>query len=264
MKRARSDWTKQRWRGKEEGTKLASFGPNQRTVGRMTMKSTRRVIGHSILRSLVRSHRSLSRLLRTARFARALRCAHSFAHSLTHSWARGKVVFVYRRDASISYHLNPLRARPPTVVTLSSESESGELFSWISWNVIFILFRGGPNLKNAEKGNQLTEYLKLFLKSWTEIGILPTTLILYCKFTNLPLHWHFTMSLYNVVANNVKPYCKWKYSCDGSGLSIKNIPLQGTHQRKLNIPLQGAYQWKWNLSLCKALIDWSEREPRGL
>merc|ERR1711951_261612 len=55
------------------------------TVGPMTMKSTRRVLGHSLLRSLVRSHRSLIRLLRTARFARALRCAHLFARSLTHS-----------------------------------------------------------------------------------------------------------------------------------------------------------------------------------
>jgi len=43
------------------------------------------VMGHSLVRSLVRSHRSLVRLLRTARFARALRCAHSFARSLTHS-----------------------------------------------------------------------------------------------------------------------------------------------------------------------------------
>jgi len=43
------------------------------------------VMGHSLVRSLVRSHRSLVRLLRTARFARALRCAHSFARSLAHS-----------------------------------------------------------------------------------------------------------------------------------------------------------------------------------
>ena len=41
------------------------------------------VLGHSLVRSLVRSHRSIVRLLRTARFARALRCAHSFARSLT-------------------------------------------------------------------------------------------------------------------------------------------------------------------------------------
>ena len=42
----------------------------------------RRVLGHSLVRLLVRSHRLLIRLLRNARFARALRCAHSFAHSL--------------------------------------------------------------------------------------------------------------------------------------------------------------------------------------
>jgi len=61
------------------------------TVGRMTMKSTRRVLGHSLLCSLIRPHCSLIRLLRTAR---ALRCAHSFSRSLTHSGARGKEVFV--------------------------------------------------------------------------------------------------------------------------------------------------------------------------
>ena len=42
------------------------------------------VMGHSLVRSLVCSHRSLTRLLRTVRFARALRCAHLFARSLTH------------------------------------------------------------------------------------------------------------------------------------------------------------------------------------
>ena len=47
------------------------------------------LLGHSLVRSLVRSHHSLVRLLQTACFARALRCAHSFAHSL----ARGKVNF---------------------------------------------------------------------------------------------------------------------------------------------------------------------------
>ena len=53
------------------------------------------VLGHSLVCSLVRSHRShrsLIRLLRTARFARALRCAHSFArslHSLPRSWDSG-------------------------------------------------------------------------------------------------------------------------------------------------------------------------------
>ena len=40
-------------------------------------------LGHSLVCSLIRSHRSLVCLLRTARFARALRCAHSFGRSLT-------------------------------------------------------------------------------------------------------------------------------------------------------------------------------------
>ena len=48
-----------------------------------TFKSTRRELGHSLLRSLIRSHRSLIRLLRTARFARAFHYAHLLAHSLT-------------------------------------------------------------------------------------------------------------------------------------------------------------------------------------
>ena len=40
------------------------------------------VMGHSLIRSLVRPRRSLVRLLRTARFARTLRCAHSLAPEL--------------------------------------------------------------------------------------------------------------------------------------------------------------------------------------
>ena len=74
----------------------------QSTVGRMTMKSTRRVLGHSLLRSLVRLHRSLIRLLRTARFARALRCAHSLARSLTRSlrssWESSFCLWIERVD----------------------------------------------------------------------------------------------------------------------------------------------------------------------
>ena len=48
------------------------------------------VLVHSLLLSLVRSHRSLIRLLHTARFARALRCYYSLAHALrcAHSYAR--------------------------------------------------------------------------------------------------------------------------------------------------------------------------------
>ena len=84
---------------------------NQSTMGWMTtMKSTRWVLGRSLLHSLVRSHHSLIRLLRTARFARALCCAHSFARSLTHSLTPelmgiGKVVYeLMRRFHSVSTH----------------------------------------------------------------------------------------------------------------------------------------------------------------
>ena len=47
-----------------------------------TAKNTE-VLGHSLVCWLVCSHRSLLCLLQTARFARALRCAHSFTRSLT-------------------------------------------------------------------------------------------------------------------------------------------------------------------------------------
>ena len=44
------------------------------------------VMGHSLIGSLVRSHRSLVRFLRTARCARAVRCAHSLAPELVGQW----------------------------------------------------------------------------------------------------------------------------------------------------------------------------------
>ena len=53
----------------------------------MTMKSTHKVLGHSLVRSLVHSHCTFIHFLRTARFARALCCAHSFVRSLAHSLA---------------------------------------------------------------------------------------------------------------------------------------------------------------------------------
>ena len=55
------------------------------TVGRMTVKSTCRVLGHLLIRSLVRSHRSLIRLLRTAPSAHAP--LRSFVNLFTHSFA---------------------------------------------------------------------------------------------------------------------------------------------------------------------------------
>ena len=52
----------------------------------MSMKSRRRVLGLSLLRLLVGSHRRLILLLCTAL---ALRCAHLLTHSLRCSWKRG-------------------------------------------------------------------------------------------------------------------------------------------------------------------------------
>ena len=48
---------------------------------------THRILDHSLIRSLVHSHRTFIHFLRTARFAPALRCAHSFICSLAHSLA---------------------------------------------------------------------------------------------------------------------------------------------------------------------------------
>ena len=59
---------------------LPHYGPKQPRI-------QTEVLGHSLVRSLVRSHCSLVRLLRTARFACALHCAHSLAH-FAHSLAR--------------------------------------------------------------------------------------------------------------------------------------------------------------------------------
>ena len=57
----------------------------------MTVKSTRRVLGHSLLRLLVCSHHSLIPLLCTARSVCAVRYAQTFARSLTHSlWSAGE------------------------------------------------------------------------------------------------------------------------------------------------------------------------------
>ena len=60
---------------------LFTFQNSEGTVGQNNQKY-RQVLGHSLVRLLVRLHRSLVRLLQTARFAHALRCTHSFACSL--------------------------------------------------------------------------------------------------------------------------------------------------------------------------------------
>ena len=56
-------------------------------------------MGHSLVHSLFRLDRSLTRLLNTARFARGLRWAHLSACLLSHSRARGKVNLVLSHSA---------------------------------------------------------------------------------------------------------------------------------------------------------------------
>ena len=76
------------------------------TMGRMTMKLMRRLLGHSLIHSLICSHRWLICLNRTARFTRALHCAHLLAHSLTCSWAHGNEKHVDELNVSIWYSFN--------------------------------------------------------------------------------------------------------------------------------------------------------------
>ena len=56
----------------------SSFHGWRRRIDRMTMKMICRVLGHLLVCSLICLHHSLIRLLRTACFARTLRCAHMF------------------------------------------------------------------------------------------------------------------------------------------------------------------------------------------
>ena len=65
-----------------EGMKLRSHASGDRCV-QMITRNRRKVLGHSLVRLFVRSHRSLIRWLRSARFACALCCAHTFSRSLT-------------------------------------------------------------------------------------------------------------------------------------------------------------------------------------
>ena len=93
-----------------------------RTVGRKYMKLMSRKLGHSLVRLLVGSNRSLIRLLHTARFAHALHSRaplRSFARKLTRSRAHGKAVFVYKTNTLIAYNS----------ISLCSHSLSGWWYS---------------------------------------------------------------------------------------------------------------------------------------
>ena len=60
------------------------------------MISTRRVLGHSPVCALIRSHRSLIRSLRIDRLVRAGRHAHLFAHSLAREFMGKRVMYMNR------------------------------------------------------------------------------------------------------------------------------------------------------------------------
>ena len=79
---------------------LTRFG---RAMGKMTMKSTHRVLGYS----LVRSHRTFAFFALLASLARFPALIRSLAHPLTRTRAHGKEVFVYEFNASISCSFNP-------------------------------------------------------------------------------------------------------------------------------------------------------------
>ena len=64
----------------KDGNKAVSKHPRQ--SGPDQPKTQTKELGHSLVHLHVRSNRSLIRTARTARFARALCCAHSFARSL--------------------------------------------------------------------------------------------------------------------------------------------------------------------------------------
>ena len=90
------------------------------------MESTRRVLGHSLVRLLVRSHCSLICLLCTACFARALHCTHLFACSLTLLTPKlvGKCVILSQNYLILNYSaISP--AQQTQILTLTSLSDCG-------------------------------------------------------------------------------------------------------------------------------------------
>ena len=106
------------------------------------------VLGHSLVRSLIRSHRSLVCLLRTARFARAHRYTHSLAHSLAHgkvndwmpilsvffSICLGFPFFLFRfsdnqlGDRDGKHIAEGLSVSQPLLLSLHSKTDAGKTF----------------------------------------------------------------------------------------------------------------------------------------
>ena len=80
---------------------------NRHTVGKMTMKWTRRILGHSLVRFLVCSIRSFACSTLLALLARSAALIRSLARALTRSRDHGKAVFIHDMKASNSYIFHP-------------------------------------------------------------------------------------------------------------------------------------------------------------
>jgi len=101
---------------------------SHRTLGRLTTKSTHRVVGHLLVRSVVRSPRS---------YVRAL--AHSLAPKLM-----GNEVDIHEMNASISYGFNPQCIGPTRI-------ESHEAFWHNEFSVQIHVFPSWPDLVFLDK-----------------------------------------------------------------------------------------------------------------
>ena len=122
-------------------------GP-QCTVGSKYMKLTRRVLGHLLICSLVRLHCSLSNLLRTACFARALRCAHSLAHSplykrvcqFIHPCVCPSVHHAFSNIVwSKSKHFEIERAKSKISIFVTAKAkEKRILYLWCHWHSLIV------------------------------------------------------------------------------------------------------------------------------
>ena len=106
-------------------------------------------LGQSLLHSLVRSHRSLIRLIRTACLARALRCAHSFARSHFTPKLTGKCNFDVHELGCSEPWCNGARwplKKNPDPPPHKKKRYCGRPFYWsIDWEIPWILVEFGKH-----------------------------------------------------------------------------------------------------------------------
>ena len=103
------------------------------------------VLGHLLVCSLVCSHCSLICLLRPARFAYALRCAHLFARSFTHFRAHGDNDELVSTQTSPRWRACQVAKHPISEIKRWNKSNCLLSFSFSSYTTILfapILFRG--------------------------------------------------------------------------------------------------------------------------